>query len=170
MEENQEENIKEILDIVKSSYYQYYDRTQNIDNKSGFFIAFHGAVLLFLVNPENINQIINMQFQNIGQILKYGSIVLLEIVILILAIISICFFICSLKSRNIKYLPSTICEEKYFKCSNLSLNKELLKRYKEIADYNESIIEKKHTLYNYASFITLFEVVLLGINLIIKMI
>lgn len=166
----EEKNIREILDIVKSSYYQYYERTQNIDNKSGFFIAFHGAVLLLLVNPENINQIFNMQLQNIGQILKYGAIVIIEISILILAIISICLFICSLKSRKIKYLPSSICNEKYFNCSNLSLNKELIKGYKEIANYNESIIEKKHTLYNYASIITLVAVVLLGINLIIKMI
>ena len=168
-EEDKEKNITEILDIVKNNYNQYYARTQNIDNKSGFFIAFHGAVLLLLINPENINKILLTQYQNIEQILKYGFIVVLEISILILAIISICLFICSLKSRNIKYLPTTICKEKYFNCPNLSLNKELIKGYKEIADYNESIIDKKHTLYNYASIITLVEVVLLGINLIIKM-
>ncbi|MBP3596220.1 MAG: hypothetical protein J6J60_02310 [Clostridia bacterium] len=161
-------NVKEILDIIKSNYYQYYERTQNIDNKSGFFIAFHGAVLLLLVNPEKINQILNMQFLNIGQILKYATIVILELGILVSAIISICLFICSLKSRNIKYLSTTICKEIYFNCSNLSLNKELIKTYKEIADYNENIIDKKHTLYNYASVITIVEVVLLGINLIIK--
>ena len=44
-EENIKTNIKEILDIVKSGYNQYYERTQNIDNKNGFFITFHGAVL-----------------------------------------------------------------------------------------------------------------------------
>ena len=165
----EEKNVKEILEIVKNNYYQYYERTQNIDNKSGFFIAFHGAVLLLLVNPENINQIFNMQLHNMGQIRKYGTIVILEMSILILAIVSICLFICSLKSRKIKYLPTTICKEKYFTCSNLSLNKELIKSYKEISDYNEGIIDKKHTLYNYASIITVVEVVLLGINLIIKM-
>lgn len=165
----EEKNVKEILDIVKNNYYQYYERTQNIDNKSGFFIAFHGAVLLLLVNPENINHIFNMQLHNMGQILKYGTIVILEMSILILAIVLICLFICSLKSRKIKYLPTTICKEKYFTCSNLSLNKELIKTYKEISDYNEGIIDKKHTLYNYASIITVVEVVLLGINLIIKM-
>ena len=55
LEEN-EESIKEILDIVKDKYNQYYERTQSIDNKNGFFIAFHGAVLLLLVNPDNINK------------------------------------------------------------------------------------------------------------------
>ena len=40
-EEDKEKNITEILDIVKNNYNQYYARTQNIDNKSGFFIAFH---------------------------------------------------------------------------------------------------------------------------------
>lgn len=171
MEKNEEEkNIKEILEIVKNNYYQYYERTQNIDNKNGFFIAFHGAILLLSVNPENIKNILSMQFQNIGQILKYGSIVVLEIIILVLAIISICLFICSLKSRNIKYLPITICEEKYYKCKNTDLNKELLRGYKQIAEYNENILDKKHTLYNYASIITLIEVALIGINLIIQMI
>ena len=168
-EENIKTNIKEILDIVKSGYNQYYERTQNIDNKNGFFITFHGAVLLLAVNPENINNIFKMQCSNIGEILKYSSIAVLEISVLILAIISICLFICSLKSRNIKYLPTTICEEKYYKSKNLDLNRELLNVYKEIAEYNENIIAKKHSLYNYASIITLIEIVLLGINLIIRM-
>ena len=123
-EEDKEKNIKEILDIVKNNYNQYYERTQNIDNKSGFFIAFHGAVLLLLINPENINKILLTQYQNIEQILKYGFIVVLEISILILAISSICLFICSLKSRNIKYMPTNICEEKYYNCQNIDLNKE----------------------------------------------
>lgn len=169
-EKDEDKNVKDILDIVKSNYYQYYERTQNLDNKSGFFIAFHGAVLLLLVNPENINNILNMQFQNVGQILKYGSIVILQIMILIFAIISICLFICSLKSRKIKYLPTTICDEKYYNCKNTDLNKELLKGYKDISEYNENILDKKHTMYNYAAIITLVEVVLIGINLIIQMI
>ena len=167
-EEDKEKNITEILDIVKNNYNQYYARTQNIDNKSVFFIAFHGAVLLLLINPENINKILLTQYQNIEQILKYGFIVVLEISILILAISSICLFICSLKSRNIKYMPTNICEEKYYNCQNIDLNKELLKGYKQIAEYNECIIDKKHTLYNYASMITLIETILIGINLIIQ--
>lgn len=169
-EKDEDKNVKEILEIVRSNYSQYYERTQNLDNKNGFFIAFHGAVLLLLVNPENINNILNMQFQNVGQILKYGFIVILQIMILIFAIISICLFICSLKSRKIKYLPTTICEEKYYKCKNRDLNIELLKGYKNISEYNENILDKKHTLYNYASIITLVEVILIGINLIIQMI
>lgn len=35
MEEN-DESIKEISDIVKEKYNQYYERTQSIDNKNGF--------------------------------------------------------------------------------------------------------------------------------------
>ena len=54
MEERQEKNIEQILDIMKDSYNQYYNRMQSIDNKSGFFIAFHAAVLLLVVDPENI--------------------------------------------------------------------------------------------------------------------
>lgn len=52
-EKDEDKNVKEILEIVRSNYYQYYERTQNLDNKNGFFIAFHGAVLLLLVNPEH---------------------------------------------------------------------------------------------------------------------
>ena len=44
----------------------------------------------------------------------------------------------------------------------------MLKGYKQIAEYNECIIDKKHTLYNYASMITLIETILIGINLIIQ--
>ena len=166
--EENEESIKEILDIVKDNYNQYYERTQSIDNKNGFFIAFHGAVLLLLVNPDKINSMLNIQYQNLEQILKYGMIVLLGIGILVLAVVSICLFICSLKSRNIKYIPNNICEERYFKSSTINLNKRLLEAYKEIAEYNESIIDKKHTLFNYGATITLIEVVLIGINLIIQ--
>lgn len=168
MEKENEDNVKEILEIVKGKYNQYYERTQSIDNKNGFFIAFHGAVLLLLVNPDKINSMLNIQYQNLEQILKYGMIVLLGIGILVLAVISICLFICSLKSRNIKYIPNNICEERYFKSSTINLNKRLLEAYKEIAEYNESIIDKKHTLFNYGATITLIEVVLIGINLIIQ--
>ena len=168
MEKENEDNVKEILEIVKGKYNQYYERTQSIDNKNGFFIAFHGAVLLLLVNPDKINGMLNIQYQNIEQILKYEMLVLLGIGILVLAVISICLFICSLKSRNIKYIPNSICEERYFKSSTINLNKRLLEAYKEIAEYNESIIDKKHTLFNYGAKITLIEVVLIGINLIIQ--
>ena len=168
MEKENEDNVKEILEIVKGKYNQYYERTQSIDNKNGFFIAFHGAVLLLLVNPDKINSMLNIQYQNLEQILKYGMIVLLGIGILVLAVISICLFICSLKSRNIKYISNNICEERYFKSSTINLNKRLLEAYKEIAEYNESIIDKKHTLFNYGTTITLIEVVLIGINLIIQ--
>lgn len=170
MEEDKNENMKEILDIVKSNYCQYYERTQNLDNKSGFFIAFHGAVLFLLVRPENINKILNMNFQNIGQILKHSSVVILQIFILFFAIISICLFIWSLKSRTIDYMTATICDEKYYNCKNMDLYRELLKTYKEISENNEKILDKKHKLYNCASIITLVEVVLIGINFCIQMI
>ena len=163
------ENIKEILDIVKGSYYQYYERTQSIDNKNGFFITFHGAVLLLAVDPVNINCLLKEQSSNIFEILKCSFIVVLEISILILAIISICLFIFSLKSRNIKYLPITICEEKYYKSKNQDFIIQLLNGYRNIAEYNEGIINRKHNLYNSASIITLIEIILIGINLIIKM-
>ncbi len=163
-----EDNVKEILDIVKGKYNQYYERTQSIDNKNGFFIAFHGAVLLLLVNPDKINGMLNIQYQNIEQILKYEMLVLLGIGILVLAVISICLFICSLKSRNIKYIPNSICEERYLKSPTIDLNKRFLEAYKKIEEHNESIIDKKHTLFNYGATITLIEVVLIGINLIIQ--
>ena len=163
-----EDNVKEILEIVKGKYNQYYERTQSIDNKNGFFIAFHGAVLLLLVNPDKINSMLNIQYQSIEQILKYGMIVLLGIGILVLAVISICLFICSLKSKKIKYISNSICEEIYFKSKTINLNKRLLEAYKEIAEYNENIIDKKHTLFNYGATITLVEVVFIGINLIIQ--
>lgn len=169
-EEEKLKNIEEILEIMKNSYNLHYDRTQNIDNKNGFFIAFHAAVLLLVINPEKIKVILQNEYQSLEQILKYGSIIIFTFVILTLAITSICLFICSLKSRNIKYLPETICDESYYKCMNKDLKIELLKGYRKIAEYNENIIEKKHTLYNYASIITLIEVVLIGINLFLQMI
>ena len=170
MEEKQEKNIEQILDIMKNSYNQYYNRMQSIDNKSGFFIAFHAAVLLLVVDPENIKEILQIHCSNLGETLKYTSIAIFTIFAFILAIIAICLFICSLKSRNIKYLPATICDDKYYNCENIDLKKELIKGYKEISQYNEKIIEKKHSLYNYASIITLIQVIFIGIKLIFQMI
>lgn len=167
---DEEKNIKEILDIVKSSYFQYYERTQSVDNKSGFFIAFHAAILVLLVDIEKINEILNIQSKSIAQIIKYSSIAIIDILVLILAFFSICLFIFSLMSRNIRYLPSTVFSDKYYTCKNLDLNKELLKAYKDISEYNEKIIDKKHTIYNYALIITIIEIVLILIDLIIKVV
>lgn len=162
------ESVREILDIVKVNYNQYYGRIQSIDNKNGFFIAFHGAVLMLIVNSDSIKNILNMQYRNVGQILKNRLIVLFGMSILILAVVSICLFICGLKSRNIKYMLSNICDGKYYKSSDTKLRRQLLKAYKEIFEHNENIIDKKHTLFNYGATITLIEVILMGINLIIQ--
>lgn len=163
-------NVDDILDIMKNSYYQYYNRAQDIHTKSGFFIAFHSAIILLVVNPEKINNMMTTRIETIGMMLKYFSILNLTLIILILAIVSICLFICSLKSRDIKYMPATICSDKYYNCINYHLKKQLLSSYREIAAHNESIISKKHNLYNIASILTLIEVIFIGINLILQMI
>ena len=162
------EGIDEILEIMKSGYSQYYERTQNIDNKNGFFIAFHSAVLLFLIDKESINKVFNSQISSVGQVFVYGMYLLLSFAILVLAIVSIGLFIYSLKSRNIKYLPLSLCDEKYYNSEIFSLKKELLKSYKEIGTYNEEIIDKKHEIYNVASILTIIEVVFIGICMIIQ--
>ena len=164
----EEKNINEILDIMKNSYNQYYERSQNIDNKSGFLIAFHAAIIIFILDVENVNEIFQLQCQNIGQVLNNIISIILFFFTLILAMTSICLFVWSLKSRNIKYLPSNICDEKYYKCENIDLKKQLLNGYKEIAQNNEIIIDKKHRLYNISTIMTLIEIILIGISILFK--
>lgn len=161
----EEKNIDEVLEIMKNSYNQYYERSQDIDNKSGFLIAFHSAIIIFALDIESIKNLLELQCQNIGQILSNIISILLTCIILILAMISISLFILSLKSRTIKYIPANICDEKYYKSKNIDLKKELLKSYKEISQNNEKVINKKHTMYNIALIITLIEIILIGINI-----
>lgn len=168
MEENEEKNVNEILDIMKNSYNQYYERSQTIDNKCGFLIAFHAAIIIFILDFEGIRALLQMQFNEIGKILFASMQVILYFIIFILAIISICLFIWNLKGRNIKYLPASICEDKYYKSRSIDLKKELLKAYKEIAQNNEEVIEKKYRIYNIASSITIIEIILVGINSLLK--
>ncbi|MBR2704345.1 MAG: hypothetical protein IKE91_02640 [Clostridia bacterium] len=111
-----------------------------------------------------------MPVESVGQILKITFFVFFECMIIILAITSICLFMYGLKSRNIKYITSKICNKEYYKCSNKDLDRQLLKVFKEVGEYNEKILDKEHTLYNYAVKITLIEVIFVGINLIIQMI
>lgn len=164
----EEKNIDEVLGIMKNSYNQYYERSQDIDNKSGFLIAFHSAIIIFALDIENIKNSLQLQCQNIGQILSNIIFILLTCIILILAIISISLFIFSLKSRAIKYIPGNICDEKYYKSKNIDLKKELLKSYREISQNNEKVIDKKHTIYNIALIITLIEVILIGLNIFLE--
>ena len=92
-----EESIDIIYNLAKEGYYQYYNRTQSIDNKSGFFIAFHGAILLLTVNPEFINNILKLKIyqMKLEDFFKYNLIFVVEILIIILAVSSICMFILS---------------------------------------------------------------------------
>ena len=167
-----EESIDIIYNLAKEGYYQYYNRTQSIDNKSGFFIAFHGAILLLTVNPEFINNILKLKIyqMKLEQFFKYNLIFVIEILIIILAVSSICMFILSLKSSNIRYITNDIENEIYFKQNSLNLKKRLIEAYKDISDYNEKVIEKKHKIYNYGAMLTLIEVALIGLDLFIKMI
>lgn len=163
-EKDEEKNVDEILGIMKNSYNQYYERSQNVDNKSGFLIAFHAAIIIFVLDFKEIKAILQLECNKIGDVLSGIAAIILFFIILILAITSLCMFIWELKSRNIKYLPPNICDDKYYKCKNIDLKKELLKGYKEIVQYNENIIERKHKIYNIASIITIIEVALLAIN------
>ena len=161
----EEKNIDEVLGIMKNSYNQYYERSQDIDNKSGFLIAFHSAIIIFALDIEKMKNSLQLHCQNIGQILSNIFFIVLTCIILILAIISISLFIFSLKSRDIKYITANICDEKYYKSKNIDLKKELLKSYKEISQNNEKVIDRKHTIYNIALIITLIEVILIGLNI-----
>ena len=73
------------------------------------FIAFHGAILLLAVNTEYINNILKskMYQMKLEQFFKYNLMFMIEILIVILAVFSICMFILSLKSSNIKYITMT---------------------------------------------------------------
>lgn len=168
MDENEKNNVEQILDIMKNGYNQYYERSQNLDNKSGFLIAFHAAIIIFIADFEKIREILQLQYTNIGQVIISLIQVFIYFSILILAIISICLFIWSLKSRNIKYLPSDICDNKYYNCKNIDLKKELLKSYKEIAKSNEAVIDRKHKIYNIASVITIIEIVFTGVSILLQ--
>ena len=161
-------NINEILGIMKNSYNQFYERTQNLDNKSGLFIAFHSAILFLLIDIEKLNKIIDTPINNIRQICVLGGYLLLTLIIVFLVIISICLFIYSLKSRDIKYITASICDEKYYNSEKNDFSKELLKSYKEIEEFNEKVLEKKHKIYNIASILTVVEVILIGITQLIQ--
>lgn len=169
MEENEEEkNVNQILDIMKNSYNQYYERSQNIDNRCGFLIAFHAAIIIFILDFEGIKTILQLQFSEIGKILVASTQIIIYFAIFVLAIISICLFIWNQKSRIIKYLPASICDSKYYKCKNIDLKKELLKAYQAIVQNNEDVIEKKYKIHNLASIITIIEIILVGINTVLK--
>lgn len=166
--EDLEKNINEILEIMKNNYNQYYSRTQNLDNKSGFLIAFHAAIIMFIIDFIDVKEILQLQYHQIGKLLNASTQIILYFFIFILAIISICLFIFVLKSRNIKYLPASISNEKYFKCKNIDLKKELLKGYREISENNEEILAKKHKIYNIASILTIVEIILVSVSIFIK--
>lgn len=127
-----EESIDIIYNLAKEGYYQYYNRTQSIDNKSGFFIAFHGAILLLTVNPEFINNILKLKIyqMKLEDFFKYNLIFVVEILIIILAVSSICMFILSLKSSNIGYITNDIENKIYFKQNYLNLKKRLIEALK----------------------------------------
>lgn len=169
MEEKEEdENINQILDIMKNSYNQYYERSQSVDNKIGFLITFHAAIVIFILDFEGIKEILKSQYSDIGSILLASFQSILYFIIFALGMTSICMFVWNLKGRNIKYLLSTICDSKYYKCKNIDLKKELLKGYKEVAQNNEEVIERKYKIYNIASIITIIEIILIGIIVILK--
>lgn len=168
MSQEKNENINIILDIMRNNYNQYYQRTQNLDVKSGLFIAFHSAMLLFVLDFDFLYNTLNFDILNKVQIVKMTVIVVNFVALFMLSVLSISLFMYGLFSRNIKYMPATICNEVYYNSPSEEFKRRLLEGYKEIEECNESILDEKHFIFNIAVFFTILEIVLCGISVILR--
>ncbi len=163
------ENLDLILDIMKNGYNQHYERTQSLDSKSGFFIAFHAALIAFVLDFETINKMIHNAIESMPQIVITVAATIIFVLLLLVAIAAIVTFMCSLLSRNIKYIPEAICDEVYYNNDNIYFKKRLLEGYKDIAKNNEKVLENKHKVFNLGVVLTIVEIVLWCISIIFKL-
>ena len=162
-------NLDLILDIMKNGYNQHYERTQSLDSKSGFFVAFHAALIAFVLDFETINKMIHNDIESMPQIVITVAATIIFVLLLLVAIAAIVTFMCSLISRNIKYVPEAICAEVYYNSDNIDFKKRLLEGYKDIARNNEEVLKKKHRSFNLGVALTIAEIVLWCISIIFKL-
>lgn len=138
-----------LLDIILNEYKNEIDRGRSFDTRSGIFLPFIGAIIIFL--PELISGIKWEQTKyTIIEIAPYMLIVILTLVSLVLLLFSCTNFIKVLKSKEYERIKYYKLDRKIAKYPEDSMKVKLVEEYIKILDTNIKTNNEKAKYYKNA--------------------
>lgn len=172
MEDNNSQNndnLNKVLDIAKEEYSNYFQRIQALDVKVGLLMAFYGIIYTNVIDVKNLQQIFTEI--NVNKNITFSNVFSLHINILsiVLFIVTIMLLIYNLISKDTRFVPISIFSKEVTKYKEEELTSNLVeKTYKESIEKNNSILDKKHRIFNKSCILILMNLMLVLLNEFLK--
>lgn len=91
-----------LFSVIQKEYDYEIDRGKNLETRTGIFLTFTGAALVFLISNVKLSSFLAVQIKNVLQALPYAFLLILLVLILISFIGSVIFFIKVLSIKTYK--------------------------------------------------------------------
>jgi hypothetical protein len=86
-------SAKLLLSIIQKEYYDEFDRGKNLETRTGMFLAFAGAILVFVASNIKLHNLFTVKSINVLQALPYAFLIIFLLATLVCLIWSILCFI-----------------------------------------------------------------------------
>ncbi len=157
-----------LLSVLQKEYEYEADRFRSLESRTGIFMAFVGAVLVFFANTIRI-QHFNMKVETVLQALPYVLLILFSILTLLSLFISLLYFIKVISIQTYKRLSLDGFTESNATYDAEIVSTALMTEYKKIVEHNNEANNKKVKCYKIGVYYILVSLVFMAISYILSL-
>ncbi len=137
--------VKLLLSVVQKEYDYEFERGKNLETRTGIFLTFASAALVFFISSINFSKLNSIKVQNIFQALPFTLLIIFLFLVLLSFIVSvICFIrVISLKTyRRIdlecfsdeNLAKNVLCHEEIISTALIKIYKTCIENYIKVND------------------------------------
>ncbi|KJS20288.1 MAG: hypothetical protein VR72_15100 [Clostridiaceae bacterium BRH_c20a] len=159
---------KILLSVLEKEYEYEADRFRSLETRTGIFMTFVGAILVFFASTIKIPNL-NVQVDSVLQALPYVLIIIFSILTILSLFISLTFFIKVVSIQTYKRLSLEGFTENNATYEEGLVSTSLMIEYKSIIKHNNEANNKKIRFYKTGVYFILISLVLTAVSYILSL-
>lgn len=159
---------EKLLSVLQKEYEYEADRFRSLESRTGIFMAFVGAILVFFASTIRI-QYFNMEVETVLQALPYVLLILFSILTLLSLFISLAYFIKVISIQTYKRLSLDGFTESNTAYDVGIVSTSLMIEYKKIIEHNNEANNRKVKYYKTGVYYILVSLVFIAISYILSL-
>lgn len=159
---------KILLSVLQKEYEYENDRFRSLESRTGIFMTFVGAILVFFASTIKIPSL-NVKVGSVLQAVPYVLIIIFSILTILSLFISLGYFIKVVSIQTYKRLSLDGFKELNATYDEEPVATSLMVEYKKIIEYNNEANNKKVKYYKIGVYFILISLVLTAVSYILSL-
>jgi hypothetical protein len=159
--------VQALLLLVQREYEYESDRAKSFENRTGYFLTFSGALLVFLLTNFKVTNITNKNIAIVGDILPYVMFIIFIALTFLILLASIFCFIMVISIHEYNRIKLDDITEEYARNIKENVEMGLVLEYKDVIAFNVKTNNKKVRWYKAGIYLILSSLIFTVITFVL---